>query len=146
MVSLWAFMLHEQWFHGNSDVHGETTKTTKNSAQAVKYPSQYLQSIIKWTRNGQPNCLLNYLQYSNVTLLEMFVLSTDCLNFDSVSAAYNFIFEKLPAVCKYKENVDACSYSVLQLSSGIFQGGMLHMREFKDPMRWGQVFTHFLAE
>lgn len=27
MVSLWASVLHEQWFHGNSDVHGETTKS-----------------------------------------------------------------------------------------------------------------------
>lgn len=79
------------------------------------------------------HCLLNYFQYSNVTLLEMFVLNTDCLNFDSVLAAYNFIFEKLPSVCKYKENVEACSYSVLQLSSDIFWGGMLYMRELSRP-------------
>lgn len=42
----------------------------------------------------------------------MFVLSTNCLNFDSAFAAYNFIFEKLPSVCKYKGNENVCSYAV----------------------------------
>lgn len=27
MVLLWVSILHELWFHGNSNVHGEATKT-----------------------------------------------------------------------------------------------------------------------
>lgn len=91
------------------------------------------------------HCLLNYFQYSNVTLLEMFVLNTNCLNFDSVLAAYNFIFEKLPSVCKYKENADACSYPVLQLC--VFSQELFYTWEsFQYQMRCSQVFTHFLSE
>lgn len=98
--SPWVVVPWKQWCAWRS--HQNKTKN-KQCAQAVKCPSQCLCSVIKWMRNGQLNCLLNYFQYSNVTLLEMFVLNTDCLNFDSVLAAYNFIFEKLPSVCKYKE-------------------------------------------
>lgn len=134
MVSLWASMLHEQWFHGNSDVHSKITKTNPKKIRVPRLwntpPSTCTALINGWE---MVHCLLNYFQYSNVTLLEMFVLNTDCLNFDSVLAVYNLIFEKLPSVCKYKENVDACSHSVLQLISSIFRGGMLYMRELSRP-------------
>lgn len=57
----------------------------------------------------------------------MFVLNTNCVNFDSVLIAYNFILENLPSVCKYKENENTCSYPIMQLSSCILTTALLQI-------------------
>lgn len=110
MGSQWASVLNEQCFHWNTDAHWETTKkpwvprlwnTLPNTRTALQSGWEIV------------HCLLNYFQYNSVTLLEMFVLNINCLNFDSVLAACNFNFEKLPSVYKYKENENTCSYPVL---------------------------------
>lgn len=55
----------------------------------------------------------------------MFVLNTNCLNFDSVLTAYNFILENLPSVCKYKENENICP--IIQIGSCILTTALLHI-------------------
>lgn len=88
------------------------------------------------------HCLLNYFQYSNVTLLEMFVLNTNCLNYDSALTAYNFILENLPSVCKYKENENTFSYPIMQLSSCILTTALLHIYYI---FPWRFFFPLYLA-
>lgn len=82
-------------------------------------------STIKWMKGY--SLPINYFQHSNVTLLEMFVLNTNCLNSGSVLTAYHFILENLPSVCKYKENENTCSYPIIQLRSYILTTALLHI-------------------
>lgn len=95
--------------------------------QKNEYPS-CKKTLPAWLNGWKvTQCLLNYFQYSSVTLLETFVLNTNCLNFDSVLTAYNFILENLPSVCKYKENGKTCSNPIIQLSSYILTTALLHI-------------------
>lgn len=82
-------------------------------------------STIKWIKGY--SLPINYFQHSNVTLLEMFVLNTNCLNSGSVLTAYHFILENLPSVCKYKENENTCSYPIIQLRWYILTTALLHI-------------------